>query len=201
MIKYANIDPRINAFIFELDNVLYPEKDYLYQVYYLFAGFMEYTELLDAQVLVKLMVQTHEEQGPKAVFDVVQDRFKLDEKYRTNFEHLKINAQVPLKLLLYPQMLTLLQDIVVDRKQIFIVTNGNPQQQLNKIKHTDWQGLEKYLTCYFGEEVAAKPEPDIIDMLIKKHELQRIEILMIGATQTDELCAQACGVDYLSVAN
>jgi hypothetical protein len=42
---------------------LYPEKDYLYQVYYLFAGFLEYTELLDAKVLVNLMVKTFEEEG------------------------------------------------------------------------------------------------------------------------------------------
>ena len=197
MIKYSDIEPRITAYIFELDNVLYPEKDYLYQVYYLFAGFLEYSELLDAQVLVKLMVQTHEEQGPKAVFDVLQQRFKLDEKYRFNFEHLHTTAQVPLKLLLYPEMLALLQDIVVDRKQIFIVTNGNPQQQLNKIKHTDWQGLEKYLTCYFAEEVVAKPEPDMVNLLLQKHQLQRRETLMIGATETDELCAQACGIDYM----
>ncbi|WP_295768475.1 HAD hydrolase-like protein [uncultured Mucilaginibacter sp.] len=197
MIKYSDIDKHINAFVFELDNVLYPEKDYLYQVYYLFAGFLEYTELLDAQVLVKLMVQTHEEQGADAVFNVVQERFKLDEKYRFNFAHLLINAQVPLKLLLYPEMLSMLQEIVVDRKQIFIVTNGNPQQQLNKIKHADWQELEKYLTCYFAEEIVAKPEPDMVDMLIKKHNLQRREIVMIGASETDQLCAQACGIDYI----
>jgi len=199
MIKYSDIDPRINAFIFELDNVLYPEKDYLYQVYYLFAGFLEYTELLDEQVLIKLMVQTHEEQGAGAVFDVLQQRFKLDEKYRFNFEHLHINAQVPLKLLLYPEMLTLLQDIVVDRKQIFIVTNGSPKQQLNKIKHTDWQGLEQYLTCYFAEEIVAKPEPDMVNLLIQKHQLQRRETVMIGISEVDELCAQACGIDYISL--
>jgi len=199
MIKYSDIDPRINAFIFELDNVLYPEKDYLYQVYYLFAGFLEYTELLDEQVLVKLMVQTHEEQGAGAVFDVLQQRFKLDEKYRFNFEHLHINAQIPLKLLLYPEMLTLLQDIVVDRKQIFIVTNGSPKQQLNKIKHTDWQGLEQYLTCYFAEEIVAKPEPDMVNLLIQKHQLQRRETVMIGISEVDELCAQACGIDYISL--
>jgi hypothetical protein len=79
--KYSDIDPRKTAFIFELDNVLYPEKDYLYQVYYLFAGFLEYTELLDAKVLVNLMVKTFEEEGADAVFPQVQEKFKLDEKY------------------------------------------------------------------------------------------------------------------------
>ena len=63
MLKYTDIAPGKTAFVFELDNVLYPEKDYLYQVYYLFAGFLEYTELLDAKVLVSLMVKTFEEEG------------------------------------------------------------------------------------------------------------------------------------------
>ena len=44
MLNYTNIPASKKAFIFELDNVLYPEKDYLLQVYYLFASFLEYTE-------------------------------------------------------------------------------------------------------------------------------------------------------------
>src|SRR3954466_11218718 len=100
--KYSDISENKQAFVFELDDVLYPEKDYLYQVYYLFAGFLEYTELLDAKVLVNLMIKTFEEEGPYAVFNKLQERFKLDEKYRFNFEHLHKNAQLPLKLLLYP---------------------------------------------------------------------------------------------------
>jgi FMN phosphatase YigB (HAD superfamily) len=199
MIKYSDIDHRINAFIFELDNVLYPEKDYLYQVYYLFAGFLEYTELLDAKVLVKLMVQTHDQEGKEHVFDRLQQRFKIDEKYRFNFEHLNSNANLPLKLLLHEDMLKLLQDIVVDRKKIFIVTNGTPQQQLNKIKQTDWQGLEQYLICYFANEIAPKPEPDIVHQLMDDHHLQRREMLMIGNTDTDQLCAEACGITYINL--
>ncbi len=199
MISYSNIDPRKQAFIFELDNVLFPEKEYLYQVYYLFAGYLEYTELLDAKVLVNLMVTTHEEQGADKVFDVLQERFKIDDKYRENFEHLHTAAQIPLRIMLYPEMLALLQEIVVDRKQIFIVTNGDPKTQLNKIKHTDWQGLEAYLTCYFANELVPKPEPDMIHLLLEKHQLQRRDVVMIGHTDTDQLCAEACGIDLIKI--
>ena len=195
--KYSDIDARKTAFIFELDNVLYPEKDYLYQVYYLFAGFLEYTELLDAKILVNLMVKTFEEEGADAVFNRVQEKFKLDEKYRFNFEHLHKNAQLPLKLLLYPDMLQLLQDIVVDRKKLFIVTNGNPEQQLNKLKQVEWHGLEKYLVCYFADEIAPKPEPDMVLKLINDHNLQRREMVMAGNDEADVLCAQACGIDFI----
>ena len=50
--KYTDIDPRKTAFIFELDNVLYPEKDYLFQAYYLFAGYLEYLDLIDEKEAV-----------------------------------------------------------------------------------------------------------------------------------------------------
>jgi phosphoglycolate phosphatase-like HAD superfamily hydrolase len=197
--KYSDIDIRKKAFIFELDNVIYPEKDYLFQVYYLFTSFLEYTELIDAKIATELMVNTYIADNKADVFQVVKEKFGIDEKYRFNYEHLLLTAKLPLKLLIYSGVLNLMQDIVVDRKQLFIVTNGKPEQQLNKIKQTEWNGLERYLTCYFADEVKSKPEPDVIDLLILKHNLQRRDIVMIGNSETDILCAEACGIDYIDV--
>jgi FMN phosphatase YigB (HAD superfamily) len=197
--KYSDLDKRKKAFIFELDNVLYPEKDYLYQVYYLFAGLMEYTELIDAKAATELMVNTYNTDGKHLVFDRLKERMNVGEKYRDNFNQLLSSARLPLKLLLYENMLNLLQEIVIDRKKLFIVTNGSPLQQLNKIKHTEWHGLEKYLTAYFAEETAAKPEPDAIQVLLKDHDLLRRDILMIENSETDRLCADVCGIDYINV--
>ena len=198
--KYADIDQRKKAFIFELDNVLYPEKDYLLQVYYLFANLIEYTELYDAKAMLGLMTATYENEGKDFVFDKVQEKFKIDEKYRQNFNSLMHTAKLPLKLLLYKSMLELLQEIVVDRKKIFILTNGNPIQQLNKIKQVEWHGLEQYLTCYFADEILPKPEPDAIHFILKEHNLQRRDIVMIENSEVDRLSAQACGIDYFNVA-
>jgi phosphoglycolate phosphatase-like HAD superfamily hydrolase len=197
--KYSDIDPRKTAFIFELDDVLYPEKDYLFQVYYLFAALLEYTELIDAKVVTDLMVDTYTDEGKDTVFNRLKEKLNVDEKYRQNFDNLLITAKLPLKLLLYKNMLSLLQDIVVDRKKIFIVTGGNPQQQLNKIKQTEWHGLEKYLIAWFADEMRAKPEPGAINELLKEHNLQRKDVLMIENSETDRLCAAACGIDFLNV--
>jgi phosphoglycolate phosphatase-like HAD superfamily hydrolase len=127
----------------------------------------------------------------------LKEKYSLHEKYRQNFRHLNINAKLPLKLLLDEGLLTFMQDIVVDRKKIFILTNGNPEQQLNKIKQTEWHGLEPYLTCYFADEIAPKPETDSLDLLIKNHNLQRRNILMIGNSEVDRQCADASGIDLI----
>ena len=73
--------------------------------------------------------------------------------------------------------------------------------QLNKIKQTEWHGLEQYLTVYFTDEFKPKPESDVIDLLIKDYNLQRREILMIENSETDRICAEASGIDYLNVNN
>ncbi|MGN6398098.1 MAG: HAD hydrolase-like protein [Mucilaginibacter sp.] len=199
--NYTDIDSRKQAFIFELDDVLYPEKDYLYQVYYLFGGLLEYTTLIDAKQTTDLMIDTYITGGKELVFDNLKAKLQVDEKYRAGLRDLMITARLPLKLLLYQNMLNLLQDIVVDRKKIFIVTNGNREMQLNKIKQTEWHGLEQYLTVYFTDEFKPKPESDVIDLLIKDYNLQRREILMIENSETDRICAEASGIDYLNVNN
>ncbi|MDB5132938.1 MAG: dUMP phosphatase [Mucilaginibacter sp.] len=196
--KYSDIDKRKTAFIFELDNVLYPEKDYLFQVYYLFAGLLEYTELIDARMATELMVSTYNSEGKDVVFDRLKEKFNLSERFRYSLNNLLNTVKLPLKLLVYENMLKMLQEVVVDRKKVFIVTNGNPEQQLNKIKQTEWHGLEEYLTCYFANESAPKPEPDVIHLLMKEHNLQRRNLVMIENSETDRLCAQACGIDFIN---
>ena len=197
--NYADIDKRKKAFIFELDDVIYPEKDYLYQVYYLFASLLEYSELIDAKETTNLMINTYTAKGKDAVFENLKQVLHIDEKFRNSFTNLMVTAKLPLKLLVYKNILNLLQEMVIDRKKIFIVTNGNPDQQLNKIKQMEWHGLEPYLTAYFAEETFAKPEPDVINLLIKEHDLQRKDILMIENSETDRLCAEVSGIDYISV--
>lgn len=197
--RYADLDPQKKAFVFELDNVLFPKQDYYLQVYYLFAAYLEHAEQLNSKETLALMQETYKTKDEDAVFISVKTAFSLEEKYRENFERLLKTARLPLKLLLYKQMLELLQQIVIDRKQIFILTNGEPEQQLNKIKQTEWNGLEKYLVCYFAAETKPKPEPDALHHILAEQNLQRRDLIMIGNAQADELCAQAAGVDYATV--
>lgn len=197
--NYKDIDKRKTAFIFELDNVLYPAKDYYYQVYYLFANMFEYIELVDAKQVTAIMTGAYDKKGAAAAFDILVEKYPVAEKYRDKFENLLITARLPLKLLLYQNMLTLLQEIVVDRKKLFLVTNGNVPLQVNKIKQVEWHKLEPYLTCYLAEETAAKPEPDVMHLLMKEHNLQRRDMVMIGNSETDSLCAETVGIDYIGV--
>jgi FMN phosphatase YigB (HAD superfamily) len=201
MLNYSDLDPSKKAFIFELDNVLYPEKDYLLQVYYLFANFIEYTEAIpSATELLGFMKLSYETHGTVGIFEKAQQAFGLDMKYNEEFERLHHTARLPLKLLLYKNVLDLLQEIVINRKQVFIITNGDPEQQLNKIRQLEWNGLEKYLTVYFANELKPKPETDVLEHLLSQHNYLRKDLIIFGASGTDREFALAAGVDYIEIA-
>jgi FMN phosphatase YigB (HAD superfamily) len=199
MLTYSDIDSSKKGFIFELDNVLYPERDYLLQVYYLFANFIEFTETVPgSRELISFLKDAYENHGAGGLFERASAVFGIDKKYKANFEKLHYTARLPLKLELHPPMLALLQEMVIDRKQIFIVTNGNPEIQLNKIKQTEWRGLESYLVVYFAAEIKPKPETDVLEYILGKHDLLRKDLLIIGCTETDEEFAAASGVDFFN---
>lgn len=185
------------SFIFELDNVIYPEKDYLLQVYYLFAQFIEYGEQMNAADTLKYMQDIYLQEGADAVFPKTISKFNIPEKYSVNFDLLLHSVRLPLKLLIYTEVLRFLQAIVLERKQLFLLVKGNPAMQLNKIKQTEWEGLEKYLTVFFTAEF--EPEQDSLKLILEEQQLQKEKVLLIGNSAFAENIAADSGVDYLNV--
>jgi len=182
--------------IFELDDVLFPEKDYLLQVYYLFAQFIEYTEQKNAQPILEFMRNEYENIGTEDLFQKTANQFGIDTKYEYNFNLLHQNARLPLKLLLYKNMLEFMQALVVDRKKIVIVTAGNAEQQLNKIKQTEWNGLEQYLTVYFVEELG-QPKAEIFQNILSDNNLLASQALVVGANKFDEQQSKSINLQYI----
>lgn len=182
--------------IFELDDVLFPSKDYLLQVYYLFAQFIEYTEQKNAQSILDFMRLTYESSGTDKLFEKTTQKFELSNTYQHNFDLLHQTARLPLKLLLYQNMLKFMQELVIDRKQIYIVTAGDPEQQLNKIKQTEWNGLEKYLTVYFADELN-QPKAEIFQNILSSNNLSAGNALVVGSSKFDEQQSELVNLPYI----
>jgi FMN phosphatase YigB (HAD superfamily) len=200
MLTYRDLNPKYKAFVFSLDNVLYPEQDYLLQVYYLFSNFIEFTEGSPvATDLIDFFKNAYLNHGSEGIFDRAKDAFGIDEKYRDNFNRLHTTARLPLKLLLYPNVLKLLQDIIVDRKEIIILTNGLPEIQVNKIMQTEWNGLEKYLKVYYVKEIVPELELNAISYILKQLNLKEHELLIISSEETDKEFTNPITLNYLNI--
>ncbi|WP_286859514.1 MULTISPECIES: HAD family hydrolase [Sphingobacterium] len=142
------------VYVFELDDVIFPKKDYLLQVYYLFANFIEFTETFPSQGdLVNFMKNHLENQGEESLFEHAQATFGFDMKYKENFERLHVNAVLPLKLHLFDHITTLFSQLSAAGKIICILTKGNPLEQLNKVRFVDWGVFSDRIKIYFEDEL------------------------------------------------
>lgn len=155
--KVENVGLDKSLYVFELDDVLFPKQDYLLQVYYLFGSFYEFTEgTVKANELAHLMKKVYLHHGEDQVFDAIKEIYHIEEKYRENLGRLQANAQLPLKLELFDNTKTLLQELFVQQKKVAILTKGNPVEQLNKLKFIDWKELSAYkdqIKIYFLDEL------------------------------------------------
>lgn len=198
MTASAYIDKH-EAFVFELDDVLYPVKDFHLQVYYLFASFIEYSEQLNASAIVQFMKETYEQQGVEAVLDSTFEKFAIPAQYRENFALLNKTAKLPLKLLLFDPVLKFMQDLVVERKTIYLLVAGDPEQQLNKIRQIEWNGLEQYIRVFFKSEITLNPDHDSLSKFVTAHRLKPSEVLVVGRAEADRHMAAELGVKFLAV--
>lgn len=176
-----------SVYVFEIDDVLYSKRDYLLQVYYLFSNFVEYTEgRALATEIVRFMKETFEAVGERTVLPKTIAHFELNESYHENFERLKANAHLPLKLILKEDIKTLLLSLFEEGKKVGILTDGNPIEQLNKLKHIDWQELSEFLPSlkvFFIRELEfrnIKP----IDYLVGEYHVPADEIQVIAGNES-----------------
>lgn len=146
------------VYVFAIDDVLYPKRDYLLQVYYLFANFVEFTEGKPmAKEILAFMKYTYEREGEAELLNKTLAAFELAESYVANYERLEANAQLPLKLILIDKTKVLLKELLAAKKKFAILTDGNPVEELNKLKHLDWEDLmpiTSQLKIFFTKELA-----------------------------------------------
>lgn len=152
--KDFSVLPNKQIYLFELDDVLYPKRDYLLQVFYLFAQFIDYTEGRElAGSMVAYMKDEYEKSGETGLLEKVKNKFSLDADYNENYERLKVNAHLPLKLFLKEEVQSFWAVLKQQQKNIGILTAGNPLLQLNKLKHFEWNGWDKEIKIYFSDEL------------------------------------------------
>lgn len=142
------------VYLFELDDVLYPRREYVLQVYYLFSNFVEYTEGRPiAKEVLQDMKSYYDRYGEESILDHIIDKYNLTQDVRENFGRLMANAQLPLKLELYPSAILYIGDLISKAKEVAILTKGNPIEQLNKVRQINWKGLDQYFKVYFWDEL------------------------------------------------
>jgi HAD superfamily hydrolase (TIGR01549 family) len=189
-----------SLFIFDLDNTIYNEEDYLLQAYKEIADrFAGLFPSLDSNKLFIKMKEIYDRQGREKLFDKFLVAFGIDGSYLP--ECLKIlrtfNPERP--LVIYEYSKHILKELQKREKEIFVLTNGNAEQQKNKISQISWDGLDKKINFVFAAEFEPKPSPAGVLYILKSAGTEKGRTIFIGDSDTDKNCAINSGVIYLDI--
>lgn len=188
---------KYSAFIFDLDNTLIFENDYLFAAYKQIAINVQEKYQIPKNTIEEYLINSFIQNGRNNIFNKMINQFDLPQAELQNFletlRTVKINPKIRIKDFVSKD----LKDLILQNKSLFILTNGNPIQQQNKYKNIEWDGLDLFIRIYYSNLYKPKPSGKSLDILINENNLDRRDCLMIGDQDTDKECARNADVDFL----
>lgn len=178
----------LKAVVFDLDDTLYAEKEYVR------SGFQEIAKYLKEPNAEKHLWQFFEN-GQKAIDSYLAILGRSEEKenclavYRNHFPQIK----------LYPEMLKRIREYKEDGMKLGIITDGRVEGQKNKIAALRLDELmdEIIITDALGGEQFRKPCDIAYRILLTKWRIQASEMLYIGDNLAkDFLACKQLGIQY-----
>ncbi len=184
--------------IFDLDNTLYSEKDYLFQVYRKIADYTQEKYGISSDLSYIFFINYFIKQGRINLFDTFFEQNNIDSKEIETYLHIMRTITLDRKLELYPLIVKYVEK-AQEKSNVCIVTNGNPIQQRNKVAQIDWKGI-KINKIYYANELAPKPSNEIFKLIKEDFSLiDTSKVLMLGDSIIDRDFAINIGADFINV--
>jgi phosphoglycolate phosphatase-like HAD superfamily hydrolase len=189
---------RYKYVIFDLDNTIYNETAYLFHAYEEIAKQIEKDFAVESSKLSHFLKITFEKSGRKDLFNLMISEFSLPDSCLSMCLSILRNIEVPDQLEIFPVVLQFFYDSVDSSKKLFVITNGNPDQQRNKIRQINWHGMDSNISFIFANETHPKPNPFSFQLTsIGKNELNTT--VFIGDSLSDQQFAENIGIDFIYI--
>lgn len=174
-------------YIFDLDDTLYSEIDYLSKMYENMGELVQTKTSLDSNKFTQKLIKRFLTEGRTNLLNWAAASFELNEElWIPKFlEVMRTSDAGELRLRSIPKrVLTVLNE---RNKNVLILTNGNVEQQKNKIKAlTEIQRLVQHEKIYFANEFEPKPSRKSFDVMLSNNHIGKGKGIMIGDSTVDE---------------
>jgi len=193
---------KYSLFIFDLDNTIYNEEDYLFRVYRAISHKLEgLANQHCKEDLFILLMDIYRKEGKEKLFDKFLARSGIDSGYLAVCLKILRSYNPEKRIEIYPKIEKILRSLVEKQKQIFVLTNGNPDQQRNKIRNILWNGLDEKITFIFANEIEPKPSPEGIRHILKLTGVEKDKTCLIGDSEVDLECASRGEIRFVNIAD
>lgn len=182
--------------VFDLDNTLYFEGDFYLSAMREVSDFFS-TRLGEetASRLTALILEARASGQTKDVFQVALELAGGRPSDTGLIVQILETHQVPGGLLFrdwVPQILSLSGTF------FGVLTNGNPVVQRNKINNLRPAEWLRDISVVYANTISPKPNPAGLHELTKRWDVNPSEVVLVGDSDTDRLCAENAGCHFVS---
>jgi HAD superfamily hydrolase (TIGR01549 family) len=189
-----------SLFIFDLDNTIYNEEDYLFQAYMAIADrFAHIIPDYNSKELYNILKDLYFKEGREKLFDKFLNIVNLDKSYLTDCLNILRTFKPEKPLFINKEVQEFIRSLESMGKSIFILTNGNTDQQKNKIRNILWDGLDENIRFIYADEIESKPSPAGVLYILRITGIESKSAIFIGDRETDRICAENSGISYLDI--
>lgn len=163
--------------IFDLDDTLYPEKEFVY------SGFQKVSEYVSKKFKLKksdvfrFLLKNFEKGSRKKNFDVLIEKFKIEEDVKNLIQIYRNHKP---KIHLYPDSRYALKKLKDKKIKIALITDGVPKVQSNKIKALDIEKIFDLIVINDLRKNIAKKDKKGFETIIKKLKVKPSECIFVG---------------------
>lgn len=191
--------------IFDLDDTIYNELLYLKQAYR-YIGECLCQAVSDCEStpdeISSFLFLEFEKEGRSKLYEKLSNKYNIGNFCLDDF--LKCMRTVPLRqgsLKINSDMYNLIDKLIKKEKMVFILTNGNIDQQKNKINSLDFPHKDK-IKVYYASSMGfnlQKPNPYFVNKIKISCSSIESDIIFIGDSEVDKKTAFNSDIDFINV--
>jgi putative hydrolase of the HAD superfamily len=188
----------IKALLFDLDDTLYREKDFVESGYRAVARYISARFGCDYHQFYSTMIDAHDIHGRQMVMTVVKEMFPHTSISIDNLVSIYRDHRPEIQM--YPGYLDLLRELS-HSYQLGIITDGMPEVQESKVRALRVEGVMDNIiyTWKYGEE-KQKPHPLSFELMLKSLQTEASNALYVGDNPSKD-CAGAhrAGIKFVHI--
>lgn len=186
------------AIILDLDDTLYEERAFLFPAYKKISDYISNKSGNKAAIYESYLINSFETSGRSHLFDRLINDFQLHELI-TTAELLDILRNHVVALTFRKNIDSIMEELINSGKKLFILTNGHPIQQRNKITGLNIPTRFPMITVIYANEFKPKPSPYCVNQIIKEYNLNNTDVLLVGDSDIDKLTAEQAFINFLNI--
>lgn len=186
--------------IFDLDNTLYNELEYLSRAYCFISNkISRFNPDSSQQDICNYLLEEYNKNGRKDVYQKLITKFNCIDYSLTDFLNDLRNVPISENSIQIKEEFYSFIISNKDKYRFFIATNGNQIQQENKFKSVNIPCKRYFSVIYcdnFGID-KRKPNPFFINYISKNFSIKHNEMIFVGDSVVDYSAAKNGGIDFL----